>query len=133
VEIQTAPLPRFGLSCTLAVTGSKLCRSFGVRTTQIFTVSTVLDTTMRRDESKASFAIIRYNFRTYESGGVMAVIKGRAKAEMKIEHFEDGQSKEDRNAGWRYFLERTDLKSGMDPEKATKLRQARLDIRESGF
>ena len=30
-----------------------------------------------------------------------------------------------------YFLERTDLKPGMDPEKATKLRQARLDIRES--
>jgi len=86
---------------------------------------------MRRDDSKASFAIIRYNFRTYESGGVMAVIKGRGNAEMKIEHFGGGQSKEDRNAGWRYFLERTDLKPGMDPEKATRLRQARFDIRES--
>jgi len=62
----------------------------------------------------------------------MAVIKGRGNAEMKIEHFERGQSKEDRNVGWRYFLERTDLKPGMDPEKATKLRQARFDIRESG-
>ena len=61
----------------------------------------------------------------------MAVIKGRGNAEMKIEHFEAGQSKEDRNAGWRYFLEITDLKPGMDPGKATKLRQARLDIRES--
>ncbi len=61
----------------------------------------------------------------------MAVIKGRGNAEMKIEPFEGGQSKEDRNAGWRYFLERTDLKPGMDPEKATKLRQARLDIRET--
>ncbi len=61
----------------------------------------------------------------------MAVIKGRRNAEMKIEPFEGGQSKEDRNAGWRYFLERTDLKPGMDPEKATKLRQARLDIRET--
>jgi hypothetical protein len=86
---------------------------------------------MRRDESKASFAIIRYNFRTYESGGVLAVIKGRGNAETNIGHFEGGQSKEDRNAGWRYFLESTDLKPGMDPEKATKLRQAHLDIRES--
>ena len=86
---------------------------------------------MRRDESKASFAIIRYNFRTYESGGVMAVIKGHSNAKMKIEHFEGAQSNEDRNAGWRYFLERTNLKPGMDPEKATKLRQARLDVRES--
>lgn len=61
----------------------------------------------------------------------MAIIKGRSNAEMKIEHFEGGQSNEDRNAGWRYFLERTNLKPGMDPDKATRLRQARLDIRES--
>jgi hypothetical protein len=86
---------------------------------------------MREAQSKAAFAIIRYNFRTYESGGVMAVIKGRGNAETKMGHFEGGQSKEDRNVGWRYFLERTDLKPGMDPEKATKLRQERLDIRES--
>jgi len=86
---------------------------------------------MRQDQSKASFAVIRYNFRTYASGGVMAVIKGRSNAKMKIENFEGGQSNEDRNAGWRYFLERTNLKPGMDPEKATKLRQARLDVRES--
>ena len=32
-------------------------------------------------ESKGSFAVIRYNLRTYESGGVMAVIKGRENAE----------------------------------------------------
>jgi hypothetical protein len=61
----------------------------------------------------------------------MAVIKGRGNAELKIEYFESGQRKEDRNVGWRYFLEKTDLKPGMDPEKATKLRQERLDIRES--
>jgi hypothetical protein len=86
---------------------------------------------MRQDESKASFAVIRYNLRTYASGGVMAVIKGRSNAKMKVEHFEGAQSNEDRNAGWRYFLERTNLEPGMDPEKATKLRQARLDVRES--
>jgi hypothetical protein len=50
---------------------------------------------------------------------------------MKLAYFEGAQSNEDRNAGWRYFLERTNLKPGMDPEKATKLRQTRLDVRES--
>jgi hypothetical protein len=86
---------------------------------------------MRQHKSEPSFAVIRYNVRTYASGGVMAVIKGPSNAKMKIEHFEGGQSEEDRNAGWRYFLERTNLTPGMDPAKATKLRQARLDIRES--
>ena len=86
-----------------------------------------------RDESKASFAIIRYNFRTYESGGVMAVIKGRGSAEARVGQLEGGQSEEVRHAGCRYFLEKTDLKPGMDPERATRLRQMRLDSRESGF
>ncbi len=63
----------------------------------------------------------------------MAVIKRRSDAKIAIESFEGGQSKEDRNAGWRYFLEKTNLKPGMDPEKATRLRQARLDIRESKY
>jgi hypothetical protein len=86
---------------------------------------------MRQDESKASFAVVRYNVRTYASGGVAAVIKGRSDAQMKIQELEGGQGKDDRHAGWRYFLERTNLKPGMDADKATKLRQARLDIRES--
>jgi hypothetical protein len=83
------------------------------------------------DESKFSFAVIRYNFRTYAAGGVMAIIKGRSQAEAAIAQFEAGQTGEDRQEGWRYFLERTDLKPGMDPAEATNLRQSRLEIRES--
>ena len=86
---------------------------------------------LTRDESKASFAIIRHNIRTYESGGVVAVIKGRDNAKLEVEHFEAGQNAEDRHAGWRYFLEKTHLKAGMDPEEATHLRQMDLEIRES--
>ena len=82
-------------------------------------------------EAKASYAVIRYNFRTYEPGGVMAVIKGKESAESILKQFERTQNSEDRNTGWRYFLEKTDLKAGMDPEEATNLRQARLEIRES--
>ncbi len=86
---------------------------------------------LTRDESKASYAIIRHNIRTYESGGVVLVVKGRENAEMRVKHFETGQSSEDRHAGWRYFVEKSDLKAGMDPAEATHLRQMNLEIRES--
>ncbi len=86
---------------------------------------------LTRDESKSSYAVIRHNIRTYESGGVMAVVRGRDHAELTLGQFERGQSAEDRHAGWRYFLEKTDLKPGMDPQEATNLRQTRLEIRES--
>ena len=85
----------------------------------------------KRNGASAAFAIIRYNLRTYEPGGVMAIIKGRGKAEVTVQSFESGQSREDGLAGWGYFLEKTDLKPGMDPQKATSLRQMRMDIRES--
>jgi hypothetical protein len=85
---------------------------------------------MRR-KSTASFAIIRYNLRTYQPGGVMAIIKGRGKAEATIAQLESEQSSEDRFAGWGYFLETTDLRPGMDPQKATSLRQTRQDVIES--
>jgi hypothetical protein len=84
-----------------------------------------------RSKSTASFAIIRYNLRTYEPGGVMAIIKGRRKAEATIAQFESEQSSQDRFAGWGYFLEQTDLRPGMDPQEATSLRQTRQDVVES--
>ena len=84
-----------------------------------------------RAESKGSFAVIRYNIRTYESGGVMAVIRGKESAETVLKQFEQSQSSDDRHTGWRYFLEKTDLRAGMDPVEATNLRQSRLEIRES--
>jgi len=82
-------------------------------------------------ESKGSFAVIRYNLRTYESGGVMAVIRGRENAETILKRFEQTQNSSDHHAGWRYFLEKTDLRPGMDPTEATNLRQMRLEMRES--
>ena len=85
-----------------------------------------------QDESKVAFAVVSYNFRTYAPGGVMAIVKGRANALSTITQFEAGQSAEDRQEGWRYFLEKTDLKPGMNPEEATTLRQTRMDVRESG-
>jgi hypothetical protein len=60
------------------------------------------------NKSKASFAVVRFNERTYESGGVMAVIKGIESAQKTLTDFDWFQSNENRRAGWRYFLEETE-------------------------
>jgi hypothetical protein len=83
------------------------------------------------NKSDRSFAIIRFNEKTYISGGVMAVVKGTESAQRTLNDFEWCQTQEDRSAGWRYFVEETDLQPGIDPAKATKLRQIRLDLQES--
>ena len=86
---------------------------------------------MTNDELKASYVVIRHNVRTYESAGVVEVVKGRTNAESALKKFEGEQSSADRHEGWRYFLEKTSLKAGTDPAEATELRQAELESRES--
>jgi hypothetical protein len=81
--------------------------------------------------SDHSFAIIRFNEKTYISGGVVAVVKGSDSAQRTLNDFEWSQTQEDRSSGWRYFLEESDLQPGTDPQKATRLRQLRLDLQES--
>ncbi len=76
-------------------------------------------------KSDASFAVVRFNNRTYQSGGVVAVIKGNKAAERILKDFDSCQSEESRRAGRRYFLEKTDL------EPATTLRQLRFDSQEA--
>jgi hypothetical protein len=83
------------------------------------------------NNSERSFAIIRFNEKTYISGGVVAVVKGPESAERTLNDFEWCQSQDDRGSGWRYFVEETDLQPGIDPAKATRLRQLRLDLQES--
>jgi hypothetical protein len=86
---------------------------------------------LTRDETRASYAIIRHNVRTYVSDGVVAVVRGKEAAEATVKNFEEGQSSEDRWTGWRYFVEKTEIKPGTDPEQATNLRQNELESRES--
>ena len=59
------------------------------------------------------------------------MVKGRQNAEATLKNFEVEQSPADRHEGWRYFLEKSSLKAGMDPTEATELRQAELENRES--
>jgi hypothetical protein len=83
------------------------------------------------DKTRASFAVVRFNEHTYQSGGVVAVVKGIETAQQALKEFDWCQSEENRKTGWRYFLEETDLRPGTDPQKATNLRQIRLDLQES--
>jgi hypothetical protein len=86
---------------------------------------------LTRDELSASYAIIRHNVRTYRSDGVVEVVRGKQNAESELKKFEESQHPSDRHEGWRYFLEKTDLKAGTDPTEATRQRQAELEVRES--
>jgi len=58
------------------------------------------------------------------------VIRGKQNAESELKKFEDSQESSDRHEGWRYFIEKTDLKAGTDPAEATQHRQAELEGRE---
>jgi hypothetical protein len=86
---------------------------------------------LKHDHPTASYAIILHNIRTYQSGGVLAVVRGKKSAASKLRNFEDSQDSSDRHEGWRYFMEKTDLQAGMDPIEATQHRQAELERRES--
>jgi hypothetical protein len=49
----------------------------------------------------------------------------------ELKKFEDSQDSPDRHEGWRYLIDRTDLKVGTDPAEDTRHRQAELEARES--
>lgn len=59
------------------------------------------------------------------------MIKGKENAESELEGLEASQPSDDRHEGWRYFIEKTSMKAGIDPTEATHQRQAELDLRES--
>lgn len=86
---------------------------------------------LTRDDLTSSYAIVRYNSRTYRSAGVVAVVSGRRNADSELKKFEDSQGSLDRLEGWRYLIDRTNLKAGTDPAEATRHRQAELEARES--
>ena len=59
------------------------------------------------------------------------MVKGKQNAESELKKFEDSQEPSDRHEGWRYFVEKTNLRVGTDPIEATQQRQAELEGRES--
>jgi hypothetical protein len=89
-----------------------------------------MDPFLKRDSTAGGYAIIRYNSRTYQSAGVLVVVRGNETAESELKRFEECQDSSDRHEGWRYFIEKTDLKAGTDPTEATQHRQDELEARE---
>jgi hypothetical protein len=86
---------------------------------------------LTRDELNSCYVIIRHNIRTYRSAGVVAVVSGKQRAESELKNFEASQDSSDQHQGWRYFIEKTNLKAGTDPTVATQWRQAELEGREA--
>lgn len=86
---------------------------------------------LTRDDCNAAYVIIRHNIRTYKSAGVVVVVNGRQNAESALRKLEHCQASADHHEGWRYFIEKTDLKAGTNPAEATRRRQADLEARES--
>jgi hypothetical protein len=86
---------------------------------------------LTREELSASYAIIRHNVRTYRSAGVVEVVKGKSLAESTLQKIQACQDSSDHYEGWRYFIEKTDQKPGIDPTEATQRRQRELEVRES--
>ena len=86
---------------------------------------------MTNEELRASYAIIRHNIRTYRSAGVVEVVKGKQLAESTLQKLKTCQDSSDHHEGWRYFIEKTDQKPGIDPAEATQQRQEELEVRES--
>jgi hypothetical protein len=59
------------------------------------------------------------------------VVKGKQNAESTLQKLAACQGSSDHHAGWRYFIEKTDQKPGIDPVEATQRRQRELELRES--
>jgi hypothetical protein len=62
---------------------------------------------------------------------VVEVVRGKQNAESALRKFQDSQGSSDHHEGWRYFIEKTEIKAGTDPAVATHKRQAELEVRES--
>ena len=114
---------------TIGDTGCEIANSSTIPRSSFSTQRNGLSLT--RDELTSCYAIIRHNIRTYRSAGVVVVVRGKHGAELELKRFEDSQDSADRHAGWRYFIEKTNLKAGTDPSEATQSRQAELEGRES--
>lgn len=86
---------------------------------------------LTNEDSNGTYAIIRHNVRTYLSAGVVKVVRGKRDAELAVKELEEFQGSSDQHQGWRYFIEKSHFKPGLDPAEATRQRQSDLEAREA--
>jgi hypothetical protein len=56
---------------------------------------------------KYNYAIIKQNFRTFETAATVDIVKGLSAAERAVEYHDRQLSDEEKDAGWRHFQKRT--------------------------
>lgn len=59
------------------------------------------------------------------------MVKGKQLAEATLQQLEACQDSADYYEGWRYFIEKSDQKPGINSAEATQQRQKELEARES--
>jgi hypothetical protein len=119
-------------NCDRRATSSKRNHRFELKERELtITDSRTREPPLINDDAKSSYVLIRHNVRTYVSAGVVEVVQGRANAEATMREYQNRQSPSDAHEGWRFFLEKTGLRPGMDPAQATDARQRDLELRES--
>jgi hypothetical protein len=76
---------------------------------------------MLQDE-EYPYEILKHNFRTGEGSSVGEVIKGESAAQSLSESLTAKLSQEEREAGWKYFIQRTTRKVTIHPRRVTNLK-----------
>jgi hypothetical protein len=59
---------------------------------------------------------------------VVAVVSGRHQAEAELQKIEDSQDSSDRHEGWRYLIDKTNLKAGTDPNQDSPKKVGRVSL-----
>jgi hypothetical protein len=71
---------------------------------------------------KYPYEIIKHNFSTGQGSQVVGVVKGESVAQGFAESFTAKLSKEERDAGWRHFIQRTTRMPTIHPRRVVDLK-----------
>jgi len=68
------------------------------------------------------YEIIKHNSATLQGSQVVGVVKGESAAQSLAESFTAKLSQEERDAGWRHFIQRTTRRPAVRPRRAVGLK-----------
>jgi hypothetical protein len=74
------------------------------------------------DESRVSYAIMRHNSKHPEQTTVAEVVRGLGTAQRAVDRYAGKLTKDERDAGWDYFLQETTLKPRAPPKARRSLK-----------
>ena len=71
---------------------------------------------------KYPYEIVKHNFATLQGSQVVGVVKGESVAQSLAESFTAKLSQEERDAGWRHFIQRTTRTPTIHPRRVVGLK-----------